>query len=211
MKRVLSIAVLAFFCAGTVAVQAQTVRVRGTIEQVDGGVLTVKSREGDRVQVRLADDGKIVAMVKASLADIKAGSFVGATAMPEENGRWRAIEVHIFPEAMRGVGEGDHPFDYRPKSTMTNGTVNAVSKPSGPTSMGGTVSKEDGTALTLQFKGGEKRVEVTPETVIYTYADGSKDDLKPGARVFISSATRQGNGTLMTARINVGRGVEPPM
>jgi hypothetical protein len=211
MRKQLFIAILALFCASTAGAQAQVVRVRGTIEQVSGDLVTVKTREGDSVRIRLASDGKVVAMVKASLADIKVGSFVGATAMPAENGGWRAIEVHIFPEAMRGAGEGDRPFDYRPKSTMTNGTVNAVDRPASPTRMGGTVSKEDGTALTLQFKGGEKRVEVTPETVIYTYADGGKDDLKPGARVFINGATRQADGTLLAARINVGRGVEPPM
>ena len=86
-------------------------------------MLTVKSREGETVKVKLADDVKIVAMVPAALADIKPGSFVGSTAMPEEDGHWKAVEVHIFPEAMRGIGEGDRPFDYRPKSTMTNGTV----------------------------------------------------------------------------------------
>ncbi len=102
---------------------AQNVRVRGTVAELDGNVLAVKSREGETIKVKLAGDAKIVAMVKASLADIQPNSFVGATAMPEEDGRWRAIEVHIFPEAMRGTGEGDRAFDYRPKSTMTNGTV----------------------------------------------------------------------------------------
>jgi hypothetical protein len=110
---------------------AQNVRVRGTIEQVDGPVLTVKSREGQSLKVKLADDAKVVAMVKAQLADIKPGSFVGSTAMPEDNGHWQAVEVHIFPEAMRGTGEGDRPFDYRPKSTMTNGTVGGVCGGSG--------------------------------------------------------------------------------
>jgi hypothetical protein len=189
------------------AAQAQTVRVRGTIEQVESGVLTVKSREGDTLKVKLAAGGHIIAMVKASLDDIKPGLFVGATALPEDNGRWRAVEVHILPEAQRGVGEGDRANDYRPKSTMTNGTVNAVGKQD----VGGTVTKEQGASLTLKFKDGEKQIDVMPDTVIYTYADGSAADLMPGARVSITGATKQPDGTLMTARINVGRGVAPPM
>jgi hypothetical protein len=199
-------------CAATLSIvsvsaQQKPARVRGTIEQVDGPVLTIKSREGETVKVNMADDVKILAMVKASLADIKPGSFVGSTAMPEPDGRWQAVEVHIFPEAMRGSGEGDRAFDYRPKSTMTNGTVNAV----GNDSAGATVAKAEGTTITLKFKEGEKRIDVVPDTVIYTYAPGSKDELKPGAKIFITAATRQADGTLMTERVNVGRGVAPPM
>lgn len=192
---------------GMVSAQAQSLRVRGTIEQADGAMLIVKSREGETVKVKLADDGKIVAMVPAALADIRPNSFVGATAMPEENGRWRAIEVHILPEESRGSGEGDRPFDYRPKSTMTNGTVTAVT----PSRMGGAVEKTEDTALTLKFKEGEKQIDVTPQTVIYTYARGDKSDFKPGAVVFISAATKQSDGSLTAGRINVGRGVSPPM
>jgi|PersoiStandDraft_1058852.scaffolds.fasta_scaffold14291_2 hypothetical protein len=199
-------------CATALAVasasaQQQTVRVRGTIEQVNGPVLTIKSRAGETVKVKMTDDTKVVAMVKASLADIKPGSFVGSTAMPEENGHWTAVEVHIFPEAQRGTGEGDRPFDYRPKSTMTNGTVANV----GGGAAGATVDKAEGIILTLNFKEGEKKIDVVPETVIYTYAPGSKDELKSGATVFITAARRQADGTLMTARINVARGVTPPM
>jgi hypothetical protein len=202
--------VLGALCATALAVtsaSAQSVRVRGTIEQVDGPVLTVKSREGDTLKVTLADDAKVVAMVKASLADIKPGSFVGSTAMPDEGGGWKAVEVHIFPEAQRGTGEGDRAFDYRPKSTMTNGTVNSV----GGGAAGATVDKAEGTTLTLNFKEGEKKIAVVPATVIYTYVPGTKDDLKAGASVFINGATRQSDGSLMTARINVGRGIAPPM
>jgi hypothetical protein len=189
--------------------QQNNVRVRGTIEQVDGPVLSIKSREGDTVKVKMADDVKVTAMVKASMADIKPGSFVGSTAMPEESGRWKAIEVHIFPEAMRGTGEGDRPFDYRPKSTMTNGTVGGGG--TSGSAAGATVDKADGKTIVLNFKEGEKKIDVVPETVIYTYAPGSKDELKSGAVVFITGATRQADGSLMTARINVGRGVAPPM
>ena len=143
--------VLGIVCAAALAVtsaSAQQKRVRGTIEQVDGPVLTIKSRDGDTLKVKMADDAKVVALVKATLADIKPGLFVGSTAMPQEDGRWKAVEVHIFPEAMRGTGEGDRPYDYKPKSTMTNGTVSALAK--------STVEKAEGTTLTLNYKEGEK-------------------------------------------------------
>jgi hypothetical protein len=188
------------------AAQQQSVRVRGTVEQADGPVLTVKSRDGDTLKLKMADDLKVTAMVKASLSDIKPGSFVGATAMPEENGRWRAVEVHIFPESMRGVPESDHPNDYRPKSTMTNGTVNNVANGSGTA----TVTKEEGTTLTLKYNESEKIIDVPLSAVIYTYAPGAKDELKPGA-IINSAATKQADGSLMTARINVARGIVPPM
>jgi hypothetical protein len=202
-------AVCAVTLAATASVFAQDkpMRVRGTIDQIDGGVMTVKSREGDTLKVKLADDGKVVALVKASMADIKPNSYVGSTAMPHADGSWKAIEVHIFPEEMRGTGEGDRPYDYKPQSTMTNGTVNSVGK----STVGGTVVSEEGTTLTLGYKDGSKKIDVTPETVIVSYMPGSREELKPGARIYIPAATRQADGTLMTARINVGRGVTPPM
>jgi hypothetical protein len=195
--------------SASVSAQDKPVRVRGTIDQVEGAMMTVKSREGDTLKVRLADDGKIVALVKASLADIKPNSFVGSTAMPQPDGSWKAVEVHIFPEEMRGTGEGDRPYDYKPQSTMTNGTVNSVGK----STVSGTVAKEEskGTTLTLNYKDGSKKIDVTAETVIVSYMPGSKEELKPGARIYIPAATRQADGTLMTARVNVGRGVAPPM
>jgi hypothetical protein len=127
--------------------------------------------------------------------------------MPQEDGRWTAVEVHIFPESMRGTGEGDRPYDYKPKSTMTNGTVNAVAK----SKVNGAVEKAEGTTLTLNYKDGEKKIDVVPETVIVTYVPGSKDELKSGAKIYIPAATKQEDGTLTTVRVNVGRGVDPPM
>jgi hypothetical protein len=191
----------------SVFAQDRPMRVRGTIDQIEGSMMTVKSREGDTLKVKLADDGKVVALVKASMADIKPNSYVGSTAMPQPDGSWKAIEVHIFPEEMRGTGEGDRPYDYKPQSTMTNGTVNSVGK----STVGGTVVSEEGTTLTLGYKDGSKKIDVTPETVIVSYMPGSREELKPGARIYIPAATRQADGTLMTARINVGRGVTPPM
>jgi hypothetical protein len=191
-------------CAAILAIasalaQEKPVRVRGTVEQVDGSMMTVKARDGEMLKIKLADDAKVVALVKASVADIKPGSFVGSTAMPEQDGSWKAVEVHIFPEAMRGTGEGDRPYDYKPKSTMTNGTVDA------------SVAKVSGSTMTLKYKEGEKKIDVVPETVIVTYVPGGKDELKPGAKIYIPAATKQADGTLMTARVNVGRDVAPPM
>jgi len=180
-------------------------RVRGTVEQIDGAMMTVKSREGDTLKVKLADEVKVVALVKSSLADIKPNSFVGSTAMPQPDGTWKAVEVHIFPEEMRGTGEGDRPYDYKPQSTMTNGTVNSLAK----TTMTGTVANEEGTTLTLDYKGGSKKIDVTPQTVIVSYTPGTREELKPGASIYIPAATRQADGTLLTARVNVGRGVAP--
>ncbi|MGC1465516.1 MAG: hypothetical protein WA792_07265 [Pseudolabrys sp.] len=205
--RILVAACVAALVLSSASAQQKPVRIRGTIEQMDGQTMTVKSREGETLKVKLADDAKVVAIVKASLADIKSGSFVGSTAMPQPDGSWKAVEVHIFPETMRGTGEGDRPFDYKPKSTMTNGTVNAVGK----SRMSGAVAKEEGTTMTLHYKDGDKKINVTPETAIVTYAPGNKDELKPGAKIIISRATRQSDGTLTTARVNVGRGIAPPM
>jgi hypothetical protein len=198
---------VAALISAPVCAQDKPVRVRGTIEQVDGAMMIVKSREGDTLKVKLADDGKVIALVKASLADIKPNSFVGSTAMPQPDGSWKAVEVHIFPEEMRGTGDGDRPYDYKPRSTMTNGTVNSVGK----SKVNGTVANEGGTTLTLNYKDGSKTIDVTPETVIVTYLPGSKEELKAGARIYIPAATRQADGTLMTVRVNVGRGVAPPM
>ncbi len=189
--------------------QDKPVRVRGTIEQVDGAVLTVKSRAGETLKVKMANDAKVVALVKASLADIKPGSYVGSTAMPEEDGTFKAVEVHIFPELMRGTGEGDRPYDYKPKSTMTNGTVGNVGATTAAGTVGGEVTKGGGTTLTLTYKEGEKKIDVTPETVIVMYTPGTMDELKPGASIYIPAATRQADGSLTTGRINVGRGVAP--
>jgi hypothetical protein len=201
-------ATCAVLLASTVAfAQDKAMRVRGTVEQIDGKVMTVKSREGDTLKIKLADEGKVVALVKASLADIKPNSFVGSTAMPQPDGTWKAVEVHIFPEEMRGTGEGDRPYDYRPQSTMTNGTVNGLAK----TTTSGTVADEEGTTLTLNYKDGSKKIDVTPQTVIVSYMPGTREELKPGASIYVPAATRQADGTLLTVRVNVGRGVAPPM
>ena len=176
------------------------VRVRGTIERAEGSNFVVKARDGSELKITLAENATIVALVKASVADIKPGSFVGITGMPQPDGSQRAVEVHIFPEAMRGTGEGHYAWDLRPQSTMTNGNVEE------------SVAGTDGQSLRIKYKDGEKKIIVTPETDIVVYMPGDKGELKPGTKIFISAARKQPDGTLVAPRVNVGRGgIAPPM
>jgi len=179
--------------------QETTVRVRGTIERVDGDTYVVKSRDGSELKLKLAAKVVVTAIVPASLADIKEGSYVGAAAMPMADGRQKALEVHIFPDAMRGTGEGHRGFDLKPSSTMTNGSV------------GKTTASSDGQALTLKYKDGEKTVVVPPDAPIVAYVPSDVSELKVGARIFIGAANKLPDGSLQAARVNVGRGVAPPM
>ena len=181
------------------AQNAPPVRVRGTIERIDGSIYVVKARDGAELKVTLADNPQIAGIVKASLSDIKQGSFVGVTAMPQADGSQSALEVHIFTEAMRGTGEGHYPWDLRPQSTMTNANVEQI------------VPVVDGQTLTMKYKDGEKKIFVPANTPIVTYVQGDKSDLKPGAKVFIVAA-KQPDGTLQGRAWRVGRdGVTPPM
>jgi hypothetical protein len=174
-------------------------RVRGTIEGVDGDVLSVKSRSGEDVKLHMAGDMRVVGIIKISLSDIKVGSFVGATTVPGPDGRQNAVEVHVFPEDMRGTGEGSRPYDLRPNSTMTNATVAE------------TVAGNDGHTLMVKYKGGEKKVEVSPDTPVVTYVPADKSDLKAGAKV-IAFVKQLPDGSFETNRVSVGRdGLTPPM
>ena len=187
------------FAASTTLAQ-DTVRVRGTIEKVEGQTLMVKSRDGADLKVVLADNALIVGIVKASLADIKPGSFVGVTGIPQPDGSQKAVEVHIFPETMRGTGEGHRPWDLRPQSTMTNASVEQ------------TVTGVDAQTLTLRYKEGVKKVVVPPDTPIVTYVPADKSELKPGVKIFIAAADKQPDGTLRASRVNFGKdGLTPPM
>ena len=179
--------------------QDQPVRVRGTIERVDEGLYIVKARGGGEVKVKIADNGMVVALVKASLADVKQGSYVGISGMPQADGSQKALEIHIFPEAMRGTGDGHRPWDLQPSSTMTNGAVEQ------------TAASADGQVLTLKYKDGEKKIVVPADCPIVSYLPGDNGELKPGAAIFIAAAQKQPDGTLTTPRINVGRGTAPPM
>jgi hypothetical protein len=175
------------------------VRVRGTIERIDGATYVVKARDGAELKVTLADNPQIAGIIKASLSDIKQNSFVGVTAMPQPDGSLNAVEVHIFPESMRGTGEGHYPWDLQPQSTMTNANVEQV------------VSAVDGRTLTLKYKDGEKKITVPANAPIVTYVPGDKSDIKPGAKVFIV-AVKQADGTLQGRAWRIGRdGLTPPM
>jgi len=175
------------------------VRIRGTVERVDGATYLVKARDGVELKLTIADNAQIAGIIKASLSDIKQNSFVGVTAMPQPDGSLNAVEVHIFPEAMRGTGEGHYPWHLQPQNTMTNANVEQV------------VSAVDGRTLTLKYKDGEKKITVPASAPIVTYVPGDKSDIKPGAKVFIV-ATKQADGTLQGRAWRVGRdGVTPPM
>ena len=196
----LGVAALAFVAVmPPAAAQDQPVRVRGMIERIDDGLYIVKARNGSEHKVKLADNGAVVALVKASLADVKQGSYIGVSGMPQPDGSQKALEIHIFPEAMRGTGDGHRPWDLQPSSTMTNGAVEQTS------------ASADGQVLTLKYKDGEKRIVVPADCPIVGYLPGDKSELKPGAPIFISAAQKQSDGTLVTPRINVGRGTAPPM
>jgi hypothetical protein len=199
MIRTIQLALAAVIAASCAAATAQTLRVRGTIEKADGNVLTLKSTDGAELKLTLNDNALIVAVVKASMAEIKEGTFLGSAAMPQPDGSQKALEVHIFPEQMRGTGEGHRPYAPVPNSTMTNGSTS-----------GATVAGVDGSAILVRYKDGEKKIVVPPGAPIVRYEIGGKGDLKPGARFTVIAATRKPDGTLEANRINVGRdGVVP--
>jgi hypothetical protein len=182
------------------AQQSPTVRIRGTIEAVDGPLLMVKSRDGTDMKVRVTDNVAVFGVAKTELSEIKQGSYIGVTAMPEPDGTQKAVAVHIFPETQRGAAEGFRPWDQRPGSTMTNATVAE------------TVAGTDGQHILVKYKDGEKSVVVPPGTPIVTFLAGDTSELKPGAKIIIFSAAKKEDGTLEAARVNVGRdGITPPM
>jgi len=195
-----TLATVILVSGSALAQQPQNVRVRGEITGVDGQMLSVKSRDGAELKIRLADNVNVSGIVKTQLSEIKPGSYIGVSAMPQPDGSQRALHVHIFPEPMRGVAEGHFPWDVRPSSTMTNATVEQ------------TVAGVDGQTITVKYKDGEKKVIVPPEAPIVTYLPGDKAELKPGAKIFIVAAQKQPDGTLSAARVSVGRdGLTPPM
>ncbi|MCK1480204.1 hypothetical protein IVB27_37105 [Bradyrhizobium sp. 197] len=182
------------------AQQAPTVRIRGTIESIDGNMLDIKAREGTDVKVRMTDNVAVFAVVKTSLSEIKVGSYIGVTGLPEPDGTQKAIAVHIFLENQRGAAEGFRPWDARANSTMTNATVSQ------------TVKGTDGQNITVKYKDGEKKVVVPPDTPIVTFVASDKSELKPGAKLIIFGAAKKDDGSLEANRVNVGRdGVTPPM
>jgi hypothetical protein len=195
----LAAAILALLVVPAFAQEGTPTRIRGTIEKLEGQTLIVKSREGQELSIALSNDLKVSAVEKAQLSDIKQGDFIGTAAVPGTDGKLHAQEVLIFPEALRGAGEGHRPWDLTPDSTMTNATVAEVAEGA------------KGRLLKLKYKDGEKEIEVPMEAPIVTLAPGDPSLLQPGTVVFIS-ATKAGDGTLSTSRVTAGKdGVAPPM
>jgi len=202
LPRVLVASLTAVSILGSVAwaQQPPTVRIRGTIDAVDGAMLMIKSRDGTDMKVRMTDNVAVFGVTKTALSEIKPGSYIGVSAMPEPDGTQKALAVHIFPETQRGAAEGFRPWDLRAGSTMTNATVAE------------TVAGTDGQNILVKYKDGEKKVVVPPETPIVTFVAGDKSEVKPGAKIIIFGAVKKDDGTLEANRVNVGRdGIMPPM
>ena len=174
---------------------------RATVETVsaDGANLDVRTRGGEERTIHLNSKTRFILVVPATLADVKPGAFIGVAALPGEGSELKAMEVHIFPEAMRGTGEGFRPFDLAPGSSMTNGNISArVDATSGP-------------KLTVSYKGGEQTIVVDPKTPIVGFEPGAANDLKPGAAI-IARGARQDDGSIDATAVLVGKdGLVPPM
>jgi Domain of unknown function (DUF5666) len=198
LRLVVVLALLFAFDASVVTAQTPS-RIRGVVEKVDDQSVTVKSRDGQTLAVKLNPNWGVVAVSKAALADIKQGTFVGVAALRQADGSFKAQEVVVFPEAMRGTGEGHYAWDLTPESTMTNATVDAI------------VSQVNGPQLTLKYKDGEAKITVPADAPIVTLGPGDKVLLAPGAAVFVP-AQRAADGSLSAGRVLVGKdGLVPPM
>ena len=193
LRSIMAAAVLTAVGISSASAQApQTMRIRGTVEKVDGNTVVVKATDGASVTLTLTPNANIVGVVKASLADIKAGSFVGSAAMPQADGSQKALEVHIFAESQRGTGEGHRPFTI-PNSTMTNGTV------------GDMVTATEGGTITVKYKEGEKKIIVPPGVPIVRYEIGDRSEVKPGVHITALNAVKKADGSIEAPRLNVGR------
>jgi hypothetical protein len=203
LKNILLAGALAATLLAPAVAQDARVHVRGKIVSLAGNVLTVAAPVGDSVsKVTLAPDYKVQYVVKATLADIKSGSFVGSAATTQPDGSMRAIEVHIFPPGLT-PGQGSRPYDLGPASTMTNGTVTTIADTK--------VDTVNGTKLLVNYEGGSKEILVVPSTVIVTYAPATAAALAPGGHVNIL-ATKNADGNLSAAGVSVGKdGLVPPM
>jgi hypothetical protein len=192
--RVMAAAALAAVFAVSTAWAQQTQRVAGTIDKVEGKTLYIKSASGP-VTLTLTDNAVIVARVKATAADIKAGDYVASGGVPQPDGTQKAVELRIFPDSMRGNGDGHRPgWPGAPNGTMTNGAV------------GQTVTSVDGPVLTVKFKDGEKKLIVGPSVPVQRLEIADRSELKSGAAVAAAAATKQPDGTFTAARIDFGRG-----
>jgi len=193
-----AVAIALFFV--TAAFAQQPGRIRGQIEKADGGMLELKTRDGNMLNVKLADDARVSALEKASLSDIKNDSFLGIAGMPQADGSIEAFSIHIFLPAQRGVVPDRHgPWDARPGSTMTNAYVVSM------------VQAKEGETLTVKYKDGEKKVIVTPQTMIAAAAPAKKEELKPGVQIIIFGWDKQPDGSVLAKTLYVGRNLTPAM
>jgi hypothetical protein len=193
-------AALSVILAASAAPAQQPGRIRGEVVKIDGGMLSLKTRDGAMLNVKIDEKARVSALVKASLADIKKDSFIGIAGMPQADGSIKAFSVHIFMAAQRGKVPDRHgPWDARAGSTMTNAYVESA------------VKGKDGETLTVKYKDGEKKIVVTPETVIAAAAPGSKDEVKAGAQIIIFGWDKQADGSVLAKVMYVGRGITPAM
>ena len=175
-------------------------RLRGTLDQVNGNTLTIKTRSGTPTTVQLKDGAPVIATVKGSMSDIQDNSFVGITAMAQPDGTIKAVEVHVFAEPLRGIGEGHYAWDLMPNSTMTNAAVTQQ------------VKKAEGNTLMLKYKDGEKTIVVPSDATVVNLIPGDKADLVPGAKIFVPRWAKTADGTWEATVVLVGRdGITPPM
>jgi hypothetical protein len=194
------IAAATLLCAITTGDAQQPGRIRGQIEKADGPMLTLKTREGATLQVKVADDARISALEKASLSDIKQDTFIGIAGIPRPDGSIEAFSVHIFLPAQRGVVPDRHgPWDARPGSTMTNAYVEGMS------------AEKDGETLKVKYKEGEKTIHVSAQTMIAAAAKGDKSELKAGAQIIIFAYDKEPDGSVLAKTLYVGRGLTPAM
>jgi hypothetical protein len=200
MRGALAAATIVCLVGGTAALAQQAPRIRGEIEKVDGAALSLKTRDGGTMAVKLADDARVSALVKASLEDIKSDSFIGIAGMPQSDGSIEAFSIHIFLPAQRGVVPDRHgPWDARPGSTMTNAYVESSAQ------------SKDGNVLMVKYKDGEKKILVTPQTVITAVAPGDKSELKAGTAIIIMGSEKAADGTVLAKTLYIGRNVRPAM
>ena len=199
-RRALGAAAIALSLAATAALAQQPGRIRGQIEKVDGAMLVLKTRDGAMLNVKVADDARVAALVKATLVDIKKDSFIGVAGMPQPDGSIQAFSIHIFLPAQRGVVADRHfDWDARPGSTMTNAYVADM------------VTAKDGETLTVKYKDGEKKIVVTPQTVITAVAPGKKEELTAGTPIIIMASEKQADSSVVAKTLYVGRSGPPAM
>lgn len=198
---VLAFAFLTGFVGEGIAQQPPAIRIRGEVTKAEGQTIVIKGRDGADYTLRLPDNPRVMALVKAGMSDIKPNSYIGVTGMPMPDGSQRAIAIHIFTEAQRGTAEGHMAWDLQPGSTMTNATVTEAA-----------VAGADGQVINLKYKDGEKKVIVSPQTPIVAYSPGDLAEVKPGMKVIVFGARKQEDGSFAAPGVNYGRdGVEPPM